>query len=187
MSGRFGTRAIPSDQIGRITDVLDSQQNVLQRDRLILFDPAERSREAFIFCEGGTISACCFLTEEATRPATKAYAPSLHTEKVLHQRPVSRPSFRVSERDDRRCQLAKAELLHCGGESIRRIESTGVDLADELAVRELFGGEDAGGPEFLRSGEDGGVVEVVVAVVGVYAALQYGVRFGFYFILGGCG
>jgi hypothetical protein len=139
MSGRFGTRAIPSDQIGRIPNVLDSQQNVLQRDRLVLFGPAERSREAFIFCEGEIISACFIPTEEVTRPAATACAPSSPTEKVLYKRPVSRPNFRVSKRDNRRCQLAKAELLHCCGESVSRIESTGVDLAEELAVRELFG------------------------------------------------
>jgi hypothetical protein len=173
MSGRFGTCAIPSDQVGRITNVLYSQQNVLQRDRLILFGPAERSREAFIFCKGETISACFIPIEEVNRPAATACAFSSHTEEVLHQRPIRRSSFQISKRDDWSCQLAKAELLHRCGESVRWIESTGVDLAEELAVRELFGGEDAGGPEILRRGEDGGVVEVVVAIVGVHAAVGY--------------
>jgi hypothetical protein len=44
-------------------------------------------------------------------------------------------------------------------------------LAEELAVGELLGREDAGGPELLGGGEGGGVEEVVVAVVGVHAAV----------------
>jgi hypothetical protein len=95
-----------------------------------------------------------------------------HTEEILHQRPIRRPGFRISERDDRRCQFAEAELLHCGSERIRWVESAGVDLAENFAVSELFGGEDAGGPELARRGECGWVEEVVVAVVGVHAAVK---------------
>lgn len=97
----------------------------------------------------------------------------VHTEKELHQRPIRRAGVRVSERDDRRRQLAQAELLHRRGESVCRVEGARVDLAREFAVGELLGGEDAGGPELFARGEGGGVEEVVVAVVGVHAAGGY--------------
>lgn len=93
-----------------------------------------------------------------------------HTEKVLHQRPIRRAGFRVPERDDRRRQLAQAELLHRRSEGVRGVESARIDLARELAVGELLGGEHAGGPELLAGGKGGGVEEVVVAVVGVHTA-----------------
>jgi hypothetical protein len=74
-------------------------------------------------------------------------------------------------------------LLHCGSESVRGVISAGVDLAEEFAVGELFGGEDAGGPELARRGEGGRVEEVVVAVVGIHAAVGYGVTICFYLFL----
>jgi hypothetical protein len=92
------------------------------------------------------------------------------TEKVLHQRPIRRPRLRVPESNYRRRELTQAELLRGGGELVVRIVSAGVDLAGEFAVGELLGGEQAGGPEGLGGGEGRGVVDVVVAVVGVVAA-----------------
>jgi hypothetical protein len=43
---------IPSKKISRISDVVDSRQNVLKSNRGILLGPSERSWEAFIFCYG---------------------------------------------------------------------------------------------------------------------------------------
>jgi hypothetical protein len=40
-----------SDQVGRIANVLDSQQNLLERDRFIFLRPAKRGWKAFVFCE----------------------------------------------------------------------------------------------------------------------------------------
>jgi hypothetical protein len=67
MSRRFSTLAVLSDQVGRITDVFDSQQDVLERDRLILLGPAERSREAFVLCKEGIISACWVRSDKTTQ------------------------------------------------------------------------------------------------------------------------
>jgi hypothetical protein len=41
---------ISSDEIGRISNVIDSRQDILKSDGGILLAPAERSREAFVFC-----------------------------------------------------------------------------------------------------------------------------------------
>lgn len=168
MSRPRGLSAIPGNKIRGIPNMLDSQQNLLQSHRLALLAPPKRSRKAFILCN----------SEKHQHPKSygRSRRPLLapraqHTEKVLHQRPIRRPSFRVSKRDYRRRQLAQAELLHRRGERVRGVESARVDLAREFAVGELLRGEHAGGPEGLGGGEGGGVEEVVVAVVGVHAAV----------------
>jgi hypothetical protein len=79
MSGRFSIRAIPGDQVGRITDVLNSQQNVLERDRLILLSPTERSWKAFVLCKEGIVSACLVrsdITMETVVHLPKKYSTS---------------------------------------------------------------------------------------------------------------
>lgn len=128
-----------------------------------LLQPREVGRRSFSAVKG--ISEMKQQTAKRTHPSTR------RTEKVLNKRSVRRSSLRVSERDDRRRQLSQAELLHGGGEGVGRVESARVDLARELAVGELLGGHDAGGPEFLRGGKDRGVEEVVAAVVIVHAAV----------------
>ena len=172
MSRLTGPSAVaPSDEVRRIPNMLNSQQNLLQRHRLLLLAPPQRSRQAFVLCGIRNISTLDAKPKiyPATPPREKKRERE-HTEKVLHQRPVRRARLRVSERDDRRRQLAQAELLHCRGECVGGVERARVDLAREFAVGELMGGEHAGGPELLARGEGGGVEEVVVAVVGVHAA-----------------
>ena len=174
VSGHAGPSAIPSDEVRRIADMLHSQQDVLQRHRLLLLAPPQRSRQAFVLCGIRCISTPNPLFQDTTLrdpPREREREKRrVHTEKVLHQRPIRRAGVRVSERDDRRRQLAQAELLHRRGEGVCRVEGARVDLAREFAVGELLGGEDAGGPELFARGEGGGVEEVVVAVVGVHAA-----------------
>lgn len=41
---------IPSEQISRISNVIDSRQDILKSNGGILLAPAERSRKAFVFC-----------------------------------------------------------------------------------------------------------------------------------------
>lgn len=171
MSRHRGPSAVPSDEVRGIANVLHSQQDLLERHRLLLLAPPKRSRQAFVLCNITKISIRPGEQSKHRSIASRSTIQTKHTEKILHQRPLRRPSLRVSERNYRRRQLAQTELLHRRRESVRRVKSTGIDLAEELAVGELLGREDAGGPELLGGGEGGGVEEVVVAVVGVHAAV----------------
>lgn len=170
MSRLCRTRAVSSNEIRRVANVFNSRQDILERDGRILLAPAKRSRQALVFCRN---DVSCLLGPSNSEVAVRKVR--YHTEKVLHQRPIRCTSFRVAKRDNRRCQLAQTELLHGCGKSVGWVESAGVDLAEEFAVGELFGGQDAGGPELFGGGEGRWVEEVVVAVVGVHAAGEGGV------------
>jgi hypothetical protein len=157
---------VSGDEIGRIPDVLDSFQDILKSHSLILLAPTKRSRQTFVLCKRQRSAP----KAKSTSPIELSCSNAQHTEKVLHQRPIRRSSFRVSKRNDRRRQLTETELLHRRSESVSRVESAGVDLAREFAVGELFGGKDAGGPKLFGGGKGGRVEEVVVTVVGIHAA-----------------
>jgi hypothetical protein len=133
-----------------------------------LLQPSEVGRRSFsVFVKASQLRPTILRpTITSPTPLTKKKL----TEKVLDQRPIRRPRLRVSKRNYRRREFSQAELLHGGGEGVVRVVSARVDLAGELAVGELLGGEQAGGPEGLGGGEGRGVEEVVVAVVGVEAA-----------------
>lgn len=48
VSRLFRTCALSCDKVGRIANVLDSRQDILERDGLVLLAPAKRSRKALV-------------------------------------------------------------------------------------------------------------------------------------------
>ncbi len=95
---------------------------------------------------------------------------SFLTEEKLDNRPVDGRGVERAEHDDRSGNLAQTEGLDGLGEGVGGVNSSRVDLSDQLPIGKLFGVEDVFGLVCGSLSKDVGVEDVVVAEVGVEPA-----------------
>jgi len=91
-------------------------------------------------------------------------------EEKLDNRPVDGRGVERAEHDDRSGNLAQTEGLDGLGEGVGGVNSSRVDLSDQLPIGKLFGVEDVFGLVCGSLSKDVGVEDVVVAEVGVEPA-----------------